>query len=119
MQSEKALFILELVELEPILLIVLVPYTYTRQGLPLYRLDGRAGSGYYSLFAVCISLTEDRPQRARLRIPPINISTETLQSPSCLWSLKIFPSLPGSRLLLFIAMQAQRTLTPRQPIING
>ena len=41
-------------------------------------------------------LAIDGPQRARLQIPP----TETL--PSCLWSLRIFPSLPGSRLTIFL-----------------
>ena len=40
----------------------------------------------------CISFTADGPQRAGLPIPP----TATL--PSCLWSLSIFQSLPGSRL---------------------
>ena len=40
----------------------------------------------------CISLTADGPQHARLPIHPI----ATL--PSCLWSLKIFRSLPGSHL---------------------
>ena len=39
-----------------------------------------------------ISLMADGPQRARLPIPP----TATL--PSCLWSRRIFPSLPGCRL---------------------
>ena len=37
----------------------------------------------------------DGPQRARLLIPP----TSTL--PSCLWSQRIFPSLPGSCLMNF------------------
>ena len=37
----------------------------------------------------------DGPQRARLPIPP----TEAL--PSCLWSRRIVPSLPGSRLKNF------------------
>ena len=46
-----------------------------------------------SLFVwfVCISLMADGPQRARVPVP----STATL--PSCLWSLWIFPSPPGSR----------------------
>ena len=37
----------------------------------------------------------DGPQRARLLVPP----TATLLS--CLWSRRIFPSLPGSRLMIF------------------
>ena len=40
----------------------------------------------------CISLMIDGSQRARLPLPP----TATL--PSCLWSPRIFPSLPGSHL---------------------
>ena len=48
-----------------------------------------------ALFFVCISLTADGPQRARLPIPP----TATLQS--CLWSRRISPSLLGSRLTSF------------------
>ena len=43
-------------------------------------------------FVFCIPLTTDGPQRARLPIRP----TATL--PYCLWSLRIFPSLPVSRL---------------------
>ena len=42
---------------------------------------------------VCNSLVADMPQRARLPIPP----TARLQS--CLWTLRVFPSLPGSRLM--------------------
>ena len=42
---------------------------------------------------VCISLTVDGPQRARLPIPPI----ATLLS--CLWSRRILPSPPGSHLM--------------------
>ena len=48
----------------------------------------------FFLFFVCISLMADGPQHARLPIPP----TATLPLPSCLWSRRIFPSLPGSRL---------------------
>ncbi|CAN0258176.1 unnamed protein product, partial [Ascophyllum nodosum] len=44
---------------------------------------------YLSLL-YCISLTADGPQRARLSIPP------TVTLPSCLWSRRIFPSLPCS-----------------------
>ena len=43
----------------------------------------------------CISFTADGPQRARLPSP----STATFLS--CLWSLSIFQSLPGSRLTNF------------------
>ena len=44
---------------------------------------------------VCISLTADGFQHATSLIPP----TATL--PSCLWSRRILPSLPGSRLTIF------------------
>ena len=51
---------------------------------------------------VCVSLMADGPQRARLPISP------TASLPSCLWSLRFFPSLPGSRLYdFFIAKQVQ------------
>ena len=43
----------------------------------------------------CISLTADGPQRAWLPIP----STTAL--PFCLWSRRIFPSLPDDRLTIF------------------
>ena len=48
-----------------------------------------------SFFFAYISLTADGAQRARLPVPPI----ATL--PSCLWSRRIFPSLPGSSLAIF------------------
>ena len=57
---------------------------------------------------VSVSLKADGPQRARFPVSP----TATL--PSYLWSLslrQIFPSLPGSRLRFFIAMQVQLSCT--------
>ena len=39
----------------------------------------------------------------------LTYSRWTSSSPSCLWSLRIFPSLPGSRLTIFIAMQVQHS----------
>ena len=57
---------------------------------------------------VCISLAADAPQLSR---PPI----ATL--PSCLWSLGVFPSLPGSRLRVLLSRCEFSTLfTPRQLI---
>ena len=50
---------------------------------------------YYCRYFVCISFTADGPQRTRLPILPV----ATL--PSCLWSLRIFSSFPGSRLRFF------------------
>ena len=39
----------------------------------------------------------------------LTYSRWTSSLPSCLWSLRIFPSLPGSRLAFFIAMQVQQS----------
>ena len=38
--------------------------------------------------------------------------------PSCLWSLRIFPSLPGSRLTIFLSRCNFSTLTTRQPMVE-
>ena len=38
--------------------------------------------------------------------------------PSCLWSLRIFPSLPGSRLTIFLSRCKFSTLTTRQPMVG-
>ena len=38
--------------------------------------------------------------------------------PSCLWSLRIFPSLPGSRLTIFLSRCKFSTLTTRQPMVE-
>ena len=56
-----------------------------------------------SLF-FCISLT----------VWPVGLSVLTL--PSCLWSLRIFPPLPGSRLRIFIATKVQHSLHLRLPM---
>ena len=37
---------------------------------------------------------------------------------SCLWSKRIFPSLPGSRLTIFLSRCKFSTLTPRQPMVE-
>ena len=38
--------------------------------------------------------------------------------PSCLWSQRIFPSLPGSRLTFFLSRCKFSTLTTRQPMVE-
>ena len=38
--------------------------------------------------------------------------------PSCLWSLRIFPSLPGSRLTILLSRCKFSTLTTRQPMVE-
>ena len=45
-----------------------------------------------------------------------NRSTSSL--PSCLWSQRIFPSLPGSRLTIFLSRCKFSTLTTRQPMVE-
>ena len=42
----------------------------------------------------------------------------TLSLPSCLWSQRIFPSLPGSRLTFFLSRCKFSTLTTRQPMVE-
>ena len=69
--------------------------------------DNRQTALFFVLFFVlfvCISLRADRPQRTRL----LPVSPTAILS-SCLWSLRIFPSLTGSRLTNFIAMQVQHS----------
>ena len=46
----------------------------------------------------------------------LTYSRWTSSFPSCLWPLRIFPSLPGSRLTIFIAMQVQHSYNSS---ING
>ena len=42
----------------------------------------------------------------------------TSSLPSCLWSQRIFPSLPGSRLTIFLSRCKFSTLTTRQPKVE-
>ena len=51
-------------------------------------------------------------------IPHLNYSRWTSSLPSCLWSLRIFPSLPGSRLTIFYQRCKLSTLTTRQPMVE-
>ena len=68
---------------------------------------------------VCTSLTPDGPQRAMLCCAlAIQVTSPTyckvvviIPILSCLWSLSIFPSLPGSRLRVLIAIQVQHSDT--------
>ena len=48
----------------------------------------------------------------------LTCSRWTSSLPSCLWSLRIFPSPPGSRLTIFIAMQVQQSYNLRQPMVD-
>ena len=66
-------------------------------------LTNNAINGIYTLrevyifcFFVCISSTAAGPQPAAIRL--LVSPTATLPSPSCLWPLRIFPSLPGFHL---------------------
>ena len=42
----------------------------------------------------------------------------TSSLPSCLWSQRIFPSLPGSRLTIFLSRCKFSTLATRQPMVE-
>ena len=48
----------------------------------------------------------------------LTYSRWTSSLPSCLWSLRIFPSLPGSRLEIFLSRCKFSTLTTRQPVVE-
>ena len=48
----------------------------------------------------------------------LTYSRWTSSLPSCLWSQKIFPSFPGSRLTIFLSRCKFSTLTTRQPMVE-
>ena len=48
----------------------------------------------------------------------LTYSRWTSSLPSCLWSRRIFPSLPGSRLTTFLSRCKFSTLTTRQPMVE-
>ena len=48
----------------------------------------------------------------------LTYSRWTSSLPSCLWSQRIFPSLPGSRLTFFLSRCKFSTLTTRQPMVK-
>ena len=48
----------------------------------------------------------------------LTYSRWTSSIPSCLWSQRIFPSLPGSRLTIFLSRCKFSTLTTRQPMVE-
>ena len=48
----------------------------------------------------------------------LTYSRWTSSLPSCLWSLRIFPSLPGSRLTIFLSRCKFSTLTTRQSMVE-
>ena len=48
----------------------------------------------------------------------LTYSRWTSSLPSCLWSQRIFPSLPGSRLTIFLSRSKFSTLTTRQPMVE-
>ena len=48
----------------------------------------------------------------------LTYSRWTSSLPSCLWSQRIFPSLPGSRLTIFLSRCKLSTLTTRQPMVE-
>ena len=48
----------------------------------------------------------------------LTYSRLTSSLPSCLWSQRISPSLPGSRLTIFLSRCKFSTLTTRQPMVE-
>ena len=48
----------------------------------------------------------------------LTYSRWTSSLPSCLWSQRIFPFLPGSRLTIFLSRCKFSTLTTRQPMVE-
>ena len=48
----------------------------------------------------------------------LTYSRWTSSLPSCLWSQRIFPSLPGSRLTILLSRCKFSTLTTRQPMVE-
>ena len=48
----------------------------------------------------------------------LTYSRWTSSLPSCLWSQRIFPSIPGSRLTIFLSRCKFSTLTTRQPMVE-
>ena len=48
----------------------------------------------------------------------LTYSRWTSSLPSCLWSQRIFPSLPGSRFTTFLSRCKFSTLTTRQPMVE-
>ena len=48
----------------------------------------------------------------------LTYSRWTSSLPSCLWSLRIFPSLPGSRITIFLSRCKFSTLITRQPMVE-
>ena len=48
----------------------------------------------------------------------LTYSRWTSSLPTCLWSQRIFPSLPGSRLTIFLSRCKFSTLTTRQPMVE-
>ena len=73
----------------------------TRNFLPSEPINALVPRSHLPVLFVCISLTVDGPQRARLPIPPAILPAVTRDL--------IFPFLPRSRLRIFVAMQVQHS----------
>ena len=72
-------------------------------------------SRMFFVFFVCISCvtpagTSNKPDIRNNWEENTHTPTATMM-PSCLWTVRIFPSLPGSRLRFFIALQVQHSYT--------
>ena len=64
--------------------------------------EGKRGSRFFFSFSFFFNLTYSR---------------WTSSLPSCLWSQRIFPSLPGTRFTFFLSRCKFSTLTTRQPMV--
>ena len=74
-------------------------------------------------YSTCRQAKNLHPRTHYLKVPlalvlPPTYSRWTLSLPSCLWSLRIFPSLPGSRLSIFLSRCKFSNLTTRQPMVE-
>ena len=80
-------------------------YIYIHTSMYLFSGAGGVSSNFplFFLFLVFFNLTYSR---------------WTSSLPSCLWSQRIFPSLPGSRLTSFLSRCKFSTLTTRQPMVE-
>ena len=72
----------------------------------------------FPLFSFPLSLAKRIVLLFFLSFFHLTYSRWTSSLPSCLWSQRIFPSLPGSRLTTFLSRCKFSTLTTRQPMVE-
>ena len=90
----------------------------------ILNIIGKHDTASYTIYATLLSVGKTTPTwRAQLRTDTffffnLTYSRWTSSLPSCLWSQRIFPSLPGSRLTIFLSRCKFSTLTTRQPMVE-